>query len=300
VRQWKPDIVYYSTCQMGQYGPHATYGAYGMFGTAIGGYNQATGYPDQVPNGLFNNHSDFITPWYIITALVAALLYRKRTGKGMYLDCAQSEAGATYLTPSVLDYEANGRIARRIGNRDPYHVPHGAFPCRGTERWVNIAVTNDQEWQALCNVVGHPEWMEDSRFATISARKKNEDELERLISEWTKDYTDYQVMELMQAAGVPAGVMQTCEDLFNDPQLKHRNHFRFLEHKVIGTAAFNAPAYILSKTPNDIWKPGPCLGEDNEYIFKEILGMTDDQISDLMAEGVITSEADIGEFRGMT
>ena len=299
VVQWNPDIIYYSTCQMGQYGPHSTYGAYGMFGVAIGGFSQVTGYQDQPPNLLFNNHSDFIAPFYIITSVVAALLYRKRTGKGMYIDAGQAECGATFLSPSILDYLANGRIAERTGNRDPYHAPCGAFPCRGLDRWISIEVTSDEEWRAFCAAVGHPEWRDDPRFATLPARKQNEDELEALIADWTGDYTDYQVMAMMQEAGVPAGVVQTCEDLFADPQLKERQHYRFLEHKVIGTMAFNAPAYQLSKTPNYIWKSAPCLGEDNEYVFKDVLGYSDDDIADLLIDGTITTEADVGEFKSL-
>jgi benzylsuccinate CoA-transferase BbsF subunit len=238
-------------------------------------------------------YTDFISPWYLITSVVAALLYRRKTGKGMYLDQSQLEAGVTFLGPAILDYAVNGRILGRSGNRDPYAAPHGAYPCSGLDRWVTIAVFTDEEWRAFCQVIGNPEWTKDPRFATILARKENEDELDRLIGEWTKDYTAEQIMAMMQDAGVPAGLVETPEDLFNDPQLKHREHFRFLEHKVIGRHAYNAPAYRLSKTPNHIWKSGPCLGEDNEYVYKEILGFSDDEIADLLIGGVITTETDM-------
>jgi benzylsuccinate CoA-transferase BbsF subunit len=115
------------------------------------------------------------------------------------------------------------------------------------------------------------------------------------VGEWTKDFMAEQVMDMMQKAGVAAGVVETTEDLFNDPQLKHREHFRFLEHQVIGSHAYNAPAYRLSKTPNHIWKAAPCLGEDNEFVYKEILGYTDDEIADLIVEGVITTDSDVPE-----
>ena len=298
-RKIKPDIIYYSTCQQGQYGPYATFGGYGMYAAVMGGYSHVTGWPDRGPPVMFNNYTDFISPFYLAIAVIGALLYRRKTGKGMYLDQAQIEAGISFLGPYVLDYFVNGRIAERMGNRDRYMVPHGAYPCRGLDKWVAIAITNEEEWQTFCSVLGNPEWTKDARFSTVLSRKENEEELDRLIGEWTKDYPPEQIMAMMQDAGVPCGVVQTCEDLFNDPQLKHREHFRFLEHKVIGRHAYNAPAYRLSKTPCDIKKAGPCLGEDNEYVYKEILGYSDDEIADLLIEGVITTEMDVPEaFRG--
>lgn len=294
VVKFKPDIIYCSTCQMGQQGPFSKFGGYGAYGAAYSGYCQILGYPDRTPLPLYNNYSDFIAPWYLTIAIISALLYRRKTGKGMYLDQAQIEAGVTMLTPLMLDYAVNGRIADRIGNRDPYMCPHNAYPCRGDDRWVVISVSTDEEWPAFCKVIGEPEWSKDPKFSTFAARKENEDELDRLIGEWTKDYSPEQVMDTMQAAGVPAGVMLTSgEGVVNDPQAKHRQAFRWLNHQEIGPLLHNSPSYHLSKTPAHIRKAAPCLGEDNEYIYKEILGYSDDEIADLLIEGVITTEADV-------
>jgi crotonobetainyl-CoA:carnitine CoA-transferase CaiB-like acyl-CoA transferase len=289
----KPDVIYYSTCQMGQEGPLSTFGGYGAFGVAYGGYSHLTGWPDRPPTPLFNNYSDFIAPWYLATVVVLALDYRHRTGRGLYLDQAQVEAGVTCLAPAVLDYTVNGRAAVRRGNRDPYMCPHGIFPCRGEDEWVAIAVRSEAEWKTFCSVVEKPEWVTDPRFAALSERKQNEDALERLIGDWTQKYSPIEVMEMMQAAVIPAGIAATAENLFDDPQLSHRQHYRFLDHGVIGKAAHNAPAYILSKTPCRIHKAGPCLGEDNEVVYKEILGCSDDEFAELMVEGVITTEYDV-------
>lgn len=139
----------------------------------------------------------------------------------------------------------------------------------------------------------NPEWSRDAKFATFLARKQNEAELDRLVTGWTKDYTREYIMATLQAADVPCGIVQTAEDLFNDPQLKHREHFRLLEHTAIGKHHYNSPSYKLSKTPNQITKAAPCLGEDNEYVYKEILGLTDDDIADMLVEGSITTEADL-------
>ena len=289
----KPDIIYCSTTQMGQTGPLAQFGGFGAMGAAYVGFSQLTGWPDRDPLPLLNNQPDFIAPFYLVGALIGALIYRRKTGKGMYLDQSQVEAGLSFLSPVTLDYIVNNRIACRMGNRDPYMAPHSVYRCRGDDCWVAIAISSEDEWEELCCVMDHPEWAEDPKFATMLGRRENEEELDRLIGEWTKDYPAEQIMAMMQDAGVPCGVVQNAEDLFNDPQLKHREHFRFLEHKVIGAHAYHAPAYRLSKTPNYIWKAGPCLGEDNEYVYKEVLGYTDDEIADLLIEGVITTEADL-------
>ena len=292
----KPDIIYFSTCQMGQHGPYSRIKGYGYIGVTLAGFTHLTGWPDRDPLPLFNNYSDFISPYYLFTFLIAALLYRRRTGKGMYLDQSQTEAGINFLAPLVLDYIVNGRIANRMGNRNPYMAPHGVFPCHGADRWIAIAINSEGEWQAFCSATNHKDWAEDPRFSTLPARKENEDELERLIGEWTQNYTAEQVMAMLQAAGVPAGVVETAEDLFNDPQLKHREHFRFLEHKVMGVHAYHSPAYQLSKTPCEIKKAAPCLGEDNEYVYKEILGLSDEEIAELLIDGIITTETDMPEI----
>ena len=288
----KPDIIYFSSSLMGQRGPLAKYAGFGYMAATYAGYSQIIGWPDRDPLVVTNAFPDYISPFYMVAAVTAALLYRRKTGKGMYLDHSQVECGVTFLGPLILDYIVNGRIAERMGNRDPYMAPHSVYPCRGEERWVAITVTNEQEWQDLCCVMGNPLWAKDPKFSTILGRKENEEEMDSLIGEWTKDYPAEQIMAMLQDVGVPCGVVQNAEDLFNDPQLKHREHLCFLEHKAIGSHAYQAPAYRLSKTPNHIWKAGPCLGQDNEYVYKDILGYSDDEIADMLAEGVITTEAD--------
>ena len=295
-RQIKRDIIYFSTCQLGQKGPYNTFGGYGAMGAAYAGLSHLTGWPDRPPVMLPNGYTNFISPWYLALVVIAALDYRRRTGKGLYLDESQIEAGITFWGPGILDYTENGRIATRMGNRDPNMSPHGAFPCLGDDRWVVIAVATDAEWRALCQAMGDPEWARDPKFATFLGRKENEDELEHLIAEWTKDYAPHQVMATLQGVRVPSGVVQTGEDLFNDPQVKHRQHFRLLQHKEIGLHHYQAPAYRLSKTPAYIWKAAPCLGEDNEFAYKEILGYSDEEVTRFLLEGVITTEHDVPDI----
>jgi len=294
-RRINPTIIYVSTTQHGQHGPYSRMPGFGAFAAAWAGYCELTGYPDRDPGLLHNNYTDFVAPWFLVTLVLAALAYRRRTGRSIYIDQSQTEAGLQLLGPALLDYSVNRRAATRRGNRDPYMAPHGVYPCRGDDRWVAIAVSNDAEWQALCRAMGEPAWTRDPRFSSPLSRKKHEDELDRLIAEWTAERDAEEVMLKLQEAGVPAGVVQTGEDLFRDPQLAHREHFRFLEHKYIGRQAYNSPAYRLSRTPCSLSKPAPCLGEDNLYVYTEILGYSEEEVSDLIAEGVITTEADIPE-----
>jgi benzylsuccinate CoA-transferase BbsF subunit len=300
----KPDTIYLSTTQAGQKGPWSHFGGYGNQGAAISGFYDIIGWPDRSPTPPNIPITDHIAPWFMIVATIAALDYRRRTGKGIYIEQSQWESSLHFLGPWLLDYKVNGRILTRMGNRDPYAAPHGAFPCKGNDRWIAIAVRNDEEWHAFCEVVGRPNWTNEDRFSSLIARKENEDELEKLIKQWTQKFTDIEIMEMMQKAGVPAGAVgggstDNTFDIFKDPQLKHREHFRTLEHPVIGRHIYNAPSYLLSKTPNDIHKAGPCLGEDNEYIYKDLLGYSDEDIENFLVEGVITTESDLPGMAAM-
>lgn len=292
VVKYRPDIIYYSTNQPGLTGPYRTFAGWGNHGAAGGGWESVGGYPDLNPVGLPCAYTDFISPWFGLSFLLSALAYKRRTGKGMMLDQSQWEAGANMLGPAFLDYIVNGRIATPIANRDLSAAPHGVFRCRGDDRWVAIAVENQGQWEAFCRVVGE-EWVKDPKFATFLGRKENEDELERLIGAWTANRLAEEVMQMLQDAGVPAGVVQNCQDLMDyDPQVKHRKAYEWLMHKEIGLSEYTTPAYRLSKTPHHLLKAGPCIGEDNEYVYKDILGFTDDDIAELYAEGVIDTEYD--------
>lgn len=293
VRKIKPDIIYFSTSLQGQYGPHSRYQAWGWQAAALAGFYEAVGWPDRQPTGIPGAYTDQIAPYYTVCALVAALDYRRRTGEGMYLDQAQFEVGVTFAEPSLLDYAVNGRIMKRRGNRDPYAAPHGSYRCQGDDQWCVIAVATAQEWDSFCEVIGNPAWTMDPKFASLPARRENENELDSLVEEWTVRRSAPDVMRMMQAKGVPAGVVQKNEDLFNDPQLRHRASHQRLAHPELGSVLHQKPAYRLSRTPCHLVSTGPMLGEHNEHVYKEILGFSDDEIADMLIEGAITTEADL-------
>jgi len=295
-RRIKPDIVYYSITLVGQKGPYSNFSLFGNIGASYAGLSQVLGWPDRWPQFITNAHPDLVCPPLLRAMVVAALEYRRCTGKGMYLDMSMMETAIGFLGPGTLDYVVNDRIATRLGNRDPHMAPHGAFPCLGDDEWATIAVGSDEEWQALCQVMGQPEWAQEPRFATLQWRKENEDELEHLIAEWTKDYPPEQVMVMLQSAGVPAGVVATAQDLFEDPQCRHRGHFVPLEHRVIGVHHYHMPSHRFSKTLAHPRRAAPCLGQDNEFVYKEILGYTDEEVTQLLLDGVITTEHDIPDI----
>ena len=286
LKKVKPDIIMLSSCMQGQTGPHAGHPGRGNHLSALSGYIQIAGWPDREPSSL-GVYTDFIAPHFNVLALLAALDYRRRTGKGQYLDFAQYENSLHFMAPLILDYVVNGRVAGRMGNRSTCAAPHGAYRCRGEDRWCAIAVFTDKEWASFGKVIGNPAWTNTPKFNTLLARKENEDELDRLVDQWTINRSAKEVMTMMQAAGVAAGVVQTGEDLHeHDPQLRHRRFFREFEHPQIGKCRVRGPSFVLSKSPYEL-RPAPLLGEHNEYALKELLGMSDEEIAELVIERVI-------------
>jgi len=283
----KPDLIMYSTCQQGQTGPRAKIAAYGTQLVSLSGFTHLTGWPDRDPTGPYGPYTDTIVPSIGAAAIAAALIKRSRTGKGEHIDISQLEVGLNFISPPLLDYVVNLRVWSRQGNRCPYGVPHGVYRCRGEDRWCAITIFSDDEWEKLCEVMGRPGLATDPRFDTSLQRKKNEDELDRIVSEWTAELTAEEVMHLLQGVGVAAGVAQTGRDLLeNDAQLAHRQFFWELNHAEIGKHSYEAPPFKLSKTPAELNKPGPCLGEDTEYVCTKMLGIPDQLFMELLLEGV--------------
>jgi len=286
LKKVKPDIIMLSSCMQGQTGPYSNHPGYGLHLTSLAGFSHIAGWPDREPAWL-SAYTDFPAPRFNVTTILAALDYRRRTGQGQYIDMAQFENAIHFLAPLVLDYTVNGRVAERRGNRYPYAAPHNAYRCLGNDRWCAIAVFTDKEWQSFCQVIGNPAWASDAKFSTLTARKDSEDELDKLVEEWTINQAAEKVMSMMQAAGVGAGLLETAEDLLDkDPQIKHRHLYRELDHPEIGQHRAPGPAFTLSKSPYEVHRT-PLLGEHNEYILKEFLNMPDEEIAELVIEGVL-------------
>lgn len=282
-----PGIIMLSTSNLGQYGPECRQRGYGIQLTAHCGFVDLCGWPDRAPAVPFGAITDFHSARFAACALIAALINRKRTGKGTFIDLSQLEASLQVLSPLILDFTVNGRVNSRQGNRSSHCAPHGVYCCRGDDEWCAIAVgvdDADKEWEQFCKVMESPQWATDPRFSTLLVRKENENELDKLIEEKTKHFNAKELMEKLQSAGVAAGVLHTAQGVHEDPQLKFRHHFWLLDHPVIGRHSYDGPAFRLSKTPAVLDKAAPCLGQDNEYVCTKILGISDEELATLYTQ----------------
>jgi len=250
LKEIRPDIIMLRQSGYGSWGPYANLPAFGMVLVPIAGLPNYIGWPgkEPLPVGV-SAYTDCISPRFATAALIAALDYRKRTGKGQLLDLSQFETAIYFIAPGILDYTVNGREPERIGNSSPDAAPHGVYPCQGDDRWCTVAVTSDEEWTNLCREMSKPEYIEDPRFTTLADRKQNEDELNKLVGEWTVNLTPEEVMERLQKAGVPAGVVKNVADMIDDPQLRKRNIYWPMEHSEMGTFTQLGQSFQLSKTP---------------------------------------------------
>ncbi len=286
LKKVNPEIIMMRTCGYGHTGPMAAQPGFGSILTAVTMIDGIVGWPDRAPVPPSTYYTDQLSPLYAALAIMVALDYRRRTGKGQYIDHAQIEAGLNYVTPLILDYQVNGRELALKGNKCDYAAPHGVYRCRGDDRWVAIAVITDEEWQSFGQVLGNPDWAKDRRFATEAGRVENSDELDRLVEEWTINFTPEQVMTMLQEAGVGAGVVSSAKDLDEDPQLNHYNFYREFDHPYMGKLRYYHPAGIkLSAAEAEVRRP-VLIGEHTDYVCTEILGMPQDEIDRLRQKGV--------------
>ena len=287
LRRVRPDLIMLSGCLFGQTGPQRAYPGFGGQGTAIAGFNHLTGWPDRESYGPYGTLTDSLAPRYAALAVAGALLERRRTGAGQYIDLSQIEAGVYSLSELVVRYAANGEVPSRRGNRSEEAAPHSVYPCAGTDRWIAIAVFDDAGWRALREVMDDPAWARADDYASTEGRLRHEAELDRRLAEWTRGFEPHALMTRLQAAGVEAGVVQTLEDLLADPQLDARGHFREIEHVHLGPLRFERSGFRLSEHPGGLDRPGPNLGEHNQRVLGEYLGLDADEIARLAEAGVL-------------
>ncbi len=277
-----PDVVYVSTCLMGQTGPGAPLAGYGNHAAAISGFYEVTGWDDRPPSGPFTAYTDTIAPRFLATAVMAAIDRWKRTGEGCRIEQAQMEAALHFLATELVEYQVNGRVPRRAGNRDREMVPHGAFPVAGTDEWIAVAVEDDAMWERLAAVVGE-EWARDPGLRTAEGRRAREDELEERLAGWTAGQDGLELMRKLQAAGVAAGFVQRSSDLLRDPQLAHREFFHPLVHPEMGEVPYEGHQFIVSGYRSGPRRPAPCLGEHSMEVLLEVLGLDADEVARLAA-----------------
>ena len=282
----KPDIIMIRNSNQGLTGPAATHPGLGNHINGLAGIVNCVGWPEQEPISLMVAYSDYLVPHFAAAALIGALDYRRKTGKGQLLDISQFEVGLQLLSPAIVNYNCNGTEEKAKGNSCDFAAPHAVYKCQGDDRWCTISIFDDAEWQSFCNVTGNTGWIGKPEFSTLAARKANEAMLNNMVEQWTRNHTPEEVMKIMQQAGVSAGVVQNAKDLYNDIQLKERECFWKSEHKELGNFSHLGQPSLLSRNKAELFRSSPCLGEHTEYICRELLGIPEEQFDKYLLEGV--------------
>ena len=299
----KPDLILVSNTGYGHSGSWSDFGAMASALEPTHGAGAFMGYlepgvdgslaPSQIPNKIGNSYTDFLACWSAQLAIMAALLRRARTGQGVWIDLAMYQVGVSFFGEGLLDYAYNGRRARRLGNRHGATSPHGCYPCQGKDKWVTLAVRDDADWPAFCQVLDQPALAGDLRFADPITRHQHQDELDRIIEGWTTARTQQEVVAALQNVGVPAGPVSDAGQLLADPHLRARGLFETVEHQPesgLGRREYLGRGWQLSGAEVHLNGPAPDLGEANEYVLGEVLGLSASKIDRLRADGVIGEE----------
>jgi benzylsuccinate CoA-transferase BbsF subunit len=282
----KSDLIMLSLSGFGSTGPYRHYAGYAPIFAAFGGLAYLTGYEDGEPNTM-SGVMDLRVGTAASFAILAALIHRQKTGEGQFIDLSSSECVSALVGNELMEYTMNRRAPFRRGNQDSLMAPHNCYRCKGDDKWVSIAVANDEEWKALCRAMGNPPWSNCPAFVDAASRVENRVELDRHIAEWTGDKQHHEVMTLLQNFGVAATPSFNAEEILADPHVRARGMVSEVEHPVMGKKVVISPSWKLSATPARIKKASPLLGEHNQEVFGGLLGMTADDIRKLEEERVI-------------
>jgi crotonobetainyl-CoA:carnitine CoA-transferase CaiB-like acyl-CoA transferase len=285
LRAINPQIIVVSMPGLGNWGPYSDFTTFGPSLQALTGMTGLTGFPGEEPVGVGTSWADYLGGANMALSILGALEYRRRTGEGQFIDISQQEASLSLLGSSLLDWAANHKKRENHGNRHPVAAaaPHNCYKCLGEDRWCVIAVASEEEWGNFCRVLDNPPWTQESRFATLLDRIRNQDELDKLIEDWTINYSPEEVVEKLQSGGVSAGVVQNIEDLLRDTHLWERGFLIDLElphpERKPPNVVLSGVATPFSGRNLGIRRSAPgSLGEPNEYILKDLLGMTQEEI----------------------
>ncbi len=295
LRRLNPRIIYMQTTGVGKFGTYKNYVSYGPTAQAMSGLTFMSGLPEpHPPAGWGYSYLDHSPGYFGAMLMMAALRRQRQSGVGAYIDLSQTETGMMLTGTSLLEYQLTGKPTSRYGNRMPYldWSPHGAYRCKGEDNWIAISVQSDEQWRSLIEELGSPQWALDARFANAAGRKANEDELDRELTSCTVLEDRYDLMMRLQAHEIPAGVVQKAPDRFDhDPQLKARGYYVDLPHSEIGTWPIEGFPAKLSRSPADVGgltgRAAPKLGEDNDYVYRELFELTADELAALRQEDVI-------------
>lgn len=287
LKKIKPDIIMASICGYGHSGPQQDYMGYGPAIAPVTGLSSLTGYSDGPPQEVGISYGDPNGGINAAEAICAALVAKKRTGQGQYIDVSLWESAAVLTVEGWMDHAMNNTQPPRIGNRDPWMAPYNCFRCAGEDEWVTIACGSDEEWQTLCQVIGQSALGQDARFRTAQDRKAHEDEIEELLTAWTAPQNKWEVTRTLQAAGVAAFPSMTSKDLVEDPHLQERGFFARLQHPEVGVRTHSGIPWHLTNTPAGVRSPAPLLGQHTDEIMSDLLGYSEQEIARLKEEKIL-------------
>ncbi len=281
LRQERPDLVMISGSSMGTYGPDSRATGFGPNVCSYAGQPSITGYEGGQPQNLGGNWPDYLVGTMMVHSVLAALWHRRKTGEGQRIEIGMAEAVSGMMPEAFLDWTMNGRVAERIGNRDPLMAPHGVYACAGDDQWAAIAVRSDEEWARMRGVIGREDLAADARFATLDARKRNEDALDAIVEQWTRQRTPSEVAELLQAASIPAGAVLDVFGLMADAHFRARGNIVEMEHPEVGAREIAGLPIRFGDIPTPARYPAPLLGEHNREVFGDLLGLPAAEIAAL-------------------
>lgn len=289
--QINPRIIMVSMSCFGQTGPWRDFVGFGYVFDQVGGAAAISGYQDGPPTHMMAA-SDVTSGIMAVYAVLLALEERERTGRGQLIDMSQVETLAFLLGPEIIDYQLTGAIRPRMGNHDPDFAPHDVYPCRGDDEWASISVETDAQWAALASAVGKPEWAQDPRFATAPARKGNEREVDAALAEWTRRHGKHEVMSTLQALGIASGAVLKPRELLDDVHLEARNMHTKMPRAFCGEHRYPEFPLRFSDAVCGQRAPAPTLGQHNEEVLTELLGVTPEELASLREAGVIGNRLD--------
>ncbi len=287
-----PQVIVVSMPGHGGSGPERDFIAYGTNVEQLSGLCHLTGYAGGPPQKTGISYGDPMAGITAAAAVALALWDRRRSGRGQYIEVAQRENLINLIGEQIVGYSMNGREPRRRGTRHSSMAPHGCYPCRGDDEWLTIACEDDAQFAALCGAMGRSELAEDTRFADVVSRYRNQDAIDGLVAKWTRRRTKERAAKALQAAGVPASPVLTVPEVFADPHLRARGFYESVSHSVAGTWEMEGPHWRMSESPGHIRLPAPAFGEHNRYVLGELLGLSEEEIAALEREGVTGTAPD--------
>jgi crotonobetainyl-CoA:carnitine CoA-transferase CaiB-like acyl-CoA transferase len=286
LKKVKPDIIMVSLSSHGATGPEREFGAYAAQMGPLSGLSSVTGYRD-CPPAPIRSTADTLAGVTTILPVLAALNYRRGSGRGQHIDSSAIESLSISMSDIFMDYTMNKRVRGRDGNRHDFMAPHNCYPCKGEDKWISIAIATGEEWKAFCSAIGNPAWIKDEKFKDSLTRWENQEDLDRLIGEWTRNYSSSEVMTILQKAGVAAVPSFTNKEIVEDSHCKERGVFVEVNQPHAGKQIQMRLPWKLSTAPQVPIRPVPLLGEHNGYVFGKLLGVSQEEIKRLETEKVI-------------